>query len=111
MIRQVLCRGCGDEFDLHKEDRHTGFMIRKRYLVCAGPPKGHGISVNGVFEPMTEIHCDGCNLTITGEVAVAVTHWRFDLEDEPGDWESDYGNIITKEAANLAAKLKGQEIK
>lgn len=107
MSRQLLCRSCGDDFDLGSADKGHGLVMRKLYVATNKPPEGHGITIKSdgkeTFTPMDDLHCDGCNEVITGKVAVAITIHTWDRP--VGDWEHEYGTVISKEVANLATKL------
>jgi hypothetical protein len=105
MSRQLLCRSCGADYDLHKEDKRNGFLMRKKYVAVV-LPKGHGYKVNGVFTPLPDVHCDGCNVVVTNTAAVAITTWRFDgTGNTPREWEGDFGRVISKEVADAERTL------
>lgn len=89
-MRQLLCRQCGERYELPDDDTSRGLKIRKVYLTTI-VPKGHGVTTNGFFAPMDDLHCDICNEVITGKVCVAVTVWK---GTEPRHWESEYGTIL-----------------
>ena len=109
MTRQLLCRKCGDDYDLHRDDKREGHEMRKRYVSIHKVPPGHGIRVvtegHSDFEPMDKVVCDGCN-TVLNDIGVAVTTWRFNEEPEPRAWESEFGSVLPKEVANAAQNME-----
>jgi len=104
MVRELRCRKCGDGFKVHPSDKAMGWNGRKCYISCV-TPKGHGLTVNGVFSPMGQLVCDSCGEKITGKVAVAVTQWQPKREGTPQCWENEYGTIMPDEAVKMADKL------
>jgi hypothetical protein len=110
MTRQIVCRACGIKRGaVHPEDQRAGWLRHAVFISCITPP-GHGIRINGEFKPMAELHCDLCNATLTGQIAVAITMWRPDRELRL-DWESQYGTVLPPEAVELADKLEKDKTK
>lgn len=103
MIRQILCDACAAKNPrVHPEDAKMGWKMRQRWISSV-LPQGHGLTINGAFTPMDSVQCDLCGIPITGQVVIARTQWRGD--DEPLEWESEYGSILPAEAVNAARRL------
>lgn len=107
MNRHILCRACGERQRtqaMHPEDKAMGWKRRFAYISGA-VPTGHGFKLNGEFHPLFDIHCDGCDKPITGEIAIARTMWNTNREGEPRQWESEYGKILSDREVKLADAL------
>lgn len=91
MKREILCTECAAGIrPMHPQDVVDGFKRREVDLIAKKPAK-HGFSVNGKFEELRSLICDGCSKPITdGTGAVAVTYWNTHREGEPGPWEEEY---------------------
>jgi len=110
MVRYLHCRACydGRGFGLHPEDKAMGFQERIVFLsMNPKPPARHGLTVDGVFEPMEHVICDHCSSSIDGEIAVATTHWRAE-QDEPRDWETMYGTTLPYPVVQMVDTLTKQ---
>ena len=103
MSRQLLCRKCGDKFQLYPEDKAHGFFLRKTYLSLGYPDGKHGVIVNGEFTPMSEYLCDLCSEVISNTVAVAIS--IFKMDSPIGNWEEEFGQVVPWEAVKVADKL------
>lgn len=102
MTRKLLCRSCGEKWDLHPDDRRDGWSMRKVYVSLGAPPPGHGMSLNGKFSPMSELCCDSCSEVLNNSIAVAVTMWRGSHEPpQPRCWEEEYGTVMLPEAVKV----------
>ena len=108
MIRQIQCLSCWAEAGhgiLIASERAAGWHDRFNFLAPV-TPKGHGITVNGVFEPLESLMCDTCNNPLKGSaVVIAITLWDENREGEPVLWEEDFGRILDQESARLAIQL------
>lgn len=94
MKRELICPGCAETHELHPNDIADGFMMRKTFMPVK-KPKDHcmEIQTQGMIQviPLSELVCDHCSCELpNGSVAVAVTMWRKDQEEEPGNWEQEY---------------------
>ena len=101
MTRYLHCKACCVKWKLHPEDKARGITMRQVF-VAVKAPKGHGVAIiiegHREFEPMEKIHCDGCNSEIQdGTVMVATTYNRPD--EDPVYWESQFGTVLSDEAA------------
>jgi hypothetical protein len=101
MSRQLLCRKCGDPYDLHALDKQHGFFMRKTFVALGA--NAHGVTVNGEFTPMNNYHCDKCDELIDNTVVVAAS--IFTLEKPLGNWEEDFGEVMPIEAVQALDKL------
>lgn len=95
MKREILCLTCGAHVEskgsLCAEDRARGLELRSTLIEAVKVPKGHGLTINGLFSAMKSIHCDRCDSVIdTGSPAVALTMWNTNREAEPRLWETEY---------------------
>lgn len=124
MSRRILCPTCGDKWKPHPEDTRMGWRIRTVHLslkkpddhsvtvvsdmtpeemmefVTKGAPQGRGKTTQ-----LPEIYCDKCGEVVPeGTVALAVTMWR-EEQGKIGNWEQEYGTVLTPEAAKVARLL------
>ena len=92
MIRRIHCLKCGWQ-PIDNEDAVMDWHQRI-VRIKAHKPASHGIQINS--EPKIElpsIMCDLCNERIQdGTEALAITMYRGD--EEPRDWEGEYGEIL-----------------
>ena len=103
MTRYLHCKACASKgwARAHPMDVARGITMRKAFVVVKAP-KGHGIAIiiegHREFEPLEKIHCDGCNAEIQdGSVMVATTFNKPD--EDPVYWESQFGTVLSDEAA------------
>lgn len=89
-MRAIYCQACADKAKakpLHPEDAALGFKRRFVPIKQLKVPRGHGLTINGEFRPLSMLVCDGCNVELpAGSSAVAVTFTRGEL----GPWEHEY---------------------
>lgn len=110
MKRDILCPGCGPRYlkGLPAEDFAMGFKQRV-VRVVAKRPEGHGISViteSTTTREETPLRCDLCGANIPdGEIVHARTVWNTNREGTPGNWEKDFGTVISDDAAKVAEEL------
>lgn len=90
MTRYIHCEKHWYLGDLRPEDYMQGFQLRHRFLVANIGPV-----------------CDACCKVLHGTIAKATTLYRPALEGEPPDWESQYGTVISDEAAQMSLTMSG----
>ena len=101
MTRDLHCKTCSIKWNLHPDDKACGITMRKACVVVKAPA-GHGITIKTerglTFAPMEQILCDQCDTPIPdGTVMVATTYIRPD--EDPVYWESQFGTVLSDEAA------------
>jgi len=111
MIRKIECRSCAaGKYPIDSVDRQNGWKFRRTFISCQ-LPKIHGITLNGIFHSMQDVHCDNCMAVITGTIVVATTMWQSTHEPQPRFWETDYGAILPDEAVQVSDALTGNNLK
>lgn len=90
MIRSLYCPKCGEAHKPHPGDVAAGWKHRHTSFAVKLPEDFH-IVINGKKEAVNELMCDRCGDKMEpGSTGHAITMWRESVEDEPGDWESEY---------------------
>lgn len=91
MTRRIYCRAC--QMDYQSKPIESGRFVRRLPIAITAP----------------DVHCDLCNLDLTGEIGVAETTWQMlGLETEPGEWEQEFGQRLTIQQVVLADRLAGK---
>lgn len=95
MIRRILCVPCAERTKIpNVQDAANGWQ-RRRLAIEGAKPQEHGLTINGVFHPLSSLRCDSCGKDMAeGTPLIAETHWRPEREPEPHQWELEYGSQI-----------------
>lgn len=99
MRRDLYCRKCASNRQLHPDDVRDGYVTRQVPVIAKLPPNLY-IEVGPMDGPrdkilVTELVCDLCNDAIpNGTVAMAITTWNIHREGTPVEWEKEYGEVI-----------------
>ena len=91
MIRQILCRKCGDESQ--KLNRGWSAADAREYPT-------RGVRWLSLYRPCV---CDACGADVDG---IALALWLLRSGEEMHyDWPADYGSTLPEEAVKLFDKL------